>query len=90
MKEKHECPLCGKWDYLETHHIFEGVGRRAISDRLWLVLEVCPACHRSIHSKPKAWEWLKERTQRGYMEMENMTEDEWIDIFGRSWLKGDG
>lgn len=88
MKEKRECALCGRWDYLETHHVFEGAGRRAISDRLGLTIDICPACHRSIHAKPKAWEWLKERTQREYMTAHGMTDEGWINEFGRSW-KGD-
>lgn len=89
MRERRECGLCGRWDYLEEHHIYEGMGRRAISDRLGMTIYICPACHRSIHAKPKAWEWLKERAQREFMKAHNMTEDEWIAEFGRSWLKGE-
>lgn len=89
MREKRECPLCGRWDYLETHHVFEGAGRRAISDRLGMTIDICPACHHSIHAKPAAWAWLKERTQRDFMNRNCLSEDEWITEFGRSWLKGD-
>lgn len=88
MREKRECPLCGRWDYLDTHHVFEGV-RRPTSERLGLTIDICRACHGSIHAKPAAWTWLKERTQRNYMKAHDMTEDEWIEQFGRSWLKGD-
>lgn len=56
-KERSECYWCGKWDYLECHHVFEGSNRSA-STKYGLMVDLCPACHRKIHSG-KGWQMRK-------------------------------
>lgn len=49
LKEKEECYLCGRWDYLDRHHVFEGANRDA-SERYGLVVKICRPCHNMVHS----------------------------------------
>ena len=78
------CYICGRHGNTEIHHVFEGNGRRKISDELDAVIEVCPACHRKIHAFPNDHEWLKIKFQREIM-ARGMTEEEFIGRVGKSY-----
>lgn len=41
---KGNCDLCGKYGYLELHHIFGGANR-SLSEKYGLVVNLCHECH---------------------------------------------
>lgn len=44
------CFVCKKAWATETHHVFEGIANRKISDRDGLTIRVCKECHNAIHN----------------------------------------
>lgn len=84
------CYLCGLYTETERHHIFYGAALRPISERLGLVVYLCPECHRGtygVHGKngDKANRTLKDIAQRLW-EREH-SHEEWMQIFGRDYKK---
>lgn len=67
-KEREECYICGKYDYLQCHHVFEGANRQA-SERFGLTVNICPTCHRSVHSG-----WGKEMRDALHVEFQKVFE----------------
>ena len=84
---KGRCDLCGKWDYLDRHHIFEGQGLRRQSEKYGCVIRVCRACHNKIHHHPLDYIWLKRESQLEAMQRLNWTIDDWHRYFGKSYLE---
>ena len=80
------CALCGRYGRTEIHHVFEGRGRRQIAEEWGAVMEVCPICHSKIHARPQSYIWLKQKFQREIMARYGMTEEEFINRLGRSYL----
>ena len=89
MKRRRECYVCGimESDYVTivTHHIFEGRGRRQISDRYGLVVPLCSECHRRIHNDADLMQMLHEAGQ-AKAEANGMSRAEFIELFGRNYL----
>lgn len=80
------CQRCQCYRPLEEHHIFEGRGRRAKSDRYGAVINICPACHRYLHDNPlKMLPW-KQRFQQKLMQENDWTTEDFIREFGRNYL----
>ena len=79
------CFLCGRRAE-HTHHIFEGHGRRKISDRLKLTVRLCSECHTRLHdtSCPEM-QYLHEVGQETY-ERKIGTREDFIRDFIRSYL----
>ena len=80
-----KCELCGRWDYCDVHHIFEGLRRKA-SDRLGITITLCQSCHDAVHQHPKQYEYLKAEAQREYMKAHNLTLAEWMEIFHKNYI----
>lgn len=49
-KEYEECYYCGKWGYLDEHHVFEGTADRAKSEKYGLKVKLCRSCHTAVHN----------------------------------------
>ena len=81
--KKHVCRICNKFGITQIHHIFYGQFRNK-SEKLDLVIEVCPECHRKIHDNPKEFAQIKEVAQRTW-EAEH-SHEAWMNIFHRSWI----
>jgi ribosome-binding protein aMBF1 (putative translation factor) len=66
-KEREECELCGRWEYLSPHHVFFGTANRKISEKYGMVIRVCPDCHlngkKAIHSCIEVDRELKQKYQ---------------------------
>lgn len=79
------CYLCGGFA-VHTHHLFEGNGRRKISDRLKLTVRLCAECHRKLHdtSCPQM-DYLHRVGQRTY-EQKIGTREQFRKDFIRSYL----
>lgn len=91
MKEQtpEPCDLCGRWGYLQTHHIFEGISLRRKSEQYkqYCTIRVCYQCHEDIHRHPLKYLYLKENAQRELMEGLGWTMTEWRLEFGKSYLE---
>ena len=88
------CFLCGRngnGDPLEEHHIFEGDPNRSLSEKYGLKVLLCGnRCHRcgkeSAHMNARTAQFLHEYGQKKWMEENNGTIDDFIEVFGRSYL----
>lgn len=79
-----ECEICGRFRKLEEHHLIFGRGLRQLADKYKLTIKICRECHARLHKNKKLMEWSK---RRGQLEFEKThTRDEFIKIFGRSYL----
>ena len=82
-KKTHYCGYCGRYGATEIHHIFNGPYRNQ-SDENDFIMEVCPQCHRNIHSSYPLMSALKKMFQ---LRWENEhSHEEWMKIMGRSWI----
>ncbi|WP_138158755.1 hypothetical protein [Peptoniphilus catoniae] len=84
MKEKKECKMCGRYDYLEEHHLIFGRGLRGLSDKYKLVINICRPCHNKIHKDKDLMNWSRQKGQK--MFEKNHTRKEFIKIFGKDYL----
>ncbi len=84
------CWRCQRWesDYLrmEEHHIFQGIGRRKISDRYGLVVTLCQDCHKLIHRDADEMQKLHEYGQEKAMSENGWSTDDFISVFGKNYL----
>jgi hypothetical protein len=71
---------------LHRHHLIPGYAGRKQSDVHRLTVDLCPVCHDLIHNDPDLMLWFKQFAQRTW-EREKGTREEWISIFGKSWLE---
>jgi len=87
---KRECELCGKWDYLERHHIFFGNKQRKISEKYGATINICPECHRTgPNAMHKNMFWclqVQEQEQRRLMKKYGWSIQDFIKIFGKNYL----
>lgn len=85
------CYLCGEYsDVLEEHHVFGGP-YRPISERLGLKVNICHKCHRTGRDALHGGGWMLNRALKREFQYKAMWEnqwsvEDWIKIFGRSWV----
>lgn len=88
MKEREECMMCHRWDYLSDHHVFYGTANRKISEKYDMTIRVCPDCHlngkRAIHNCIEVDRALKEEYQRRFEGTH--AREEFVRAFGRNYL----
>ena len=85
-----KCWKCGKWGWLEEHHIFGGPFRKK-SEKYGLKVGLCgDTCHRlgeeSAHQCAATALQLHQYGQRKYMEEQGATVDEFRAQFGKNYL----
>lgn len=82
-----ECYICGRPSEC-IHHIYEGTGRRKISDREGFVVPLCNRCHNmsdnSVHFNKELDLMLKRECQVEYEKAH--TRKEFIRLIGRNYL----
>lgn len=88
--EREPCELCGRWDYLQKHHVFEGVSLRRKSEQYseYCTIRICYRCHDDIHRHPLKYIGLKQKAQAALMEGLGWTMEEWHIEFGKNYLEG--
>lgn len=88
QKEK-ECYICGTNVWLEEHHVFGGANRK-ISEKYGLKIWLCHRHHNEVPDGIHFDKWLrnrvKEDTQKLFMKYYNKSEEEFRQIFGKSYL----
>jgi len=86
---KHECFIChANGPMIECHHIY-GAANRRLSEDYGLKVYLCYRCHRSkygVHQNRDLMDKLHRIGQIAYMEHYDQTEDEFRQIFGKSYL----
>jgi len=86
-RRKKSCALCGtthKDAELTTHHVFHGKRFKPISDRYGFVITLCSECHKRLHGSREWDKKVQKRCQRAFEQ--KYGRDEFIYIFGKSWL----
>ena len=91
-----KCFICGRngnGDRLEHHHVF-GAALRPKSEKYGLVVLLCgEGCHRtgknSVHVNAKINRILQRKVQLKAMTFYGWSEDEFREIFGKSYLRKD-
>ena len=82
------CYICGRRG-VEIHHIFFGSANRKVSDKCDFIVPLCPEHHRGtkgVHGKDGLTlnMFLKRTAQKCFEETD--TREEFIQLFGKSWL----
>lgn len=94
QSDKTRCYICGKngrADPLDCHHVFFGTANRSKSEKYGLKVYLChSACHifgeNAVHKNAEICHALQARVQKIAMEHYGWTEDQFIEIFGKSYL----
>lgn len=88
--KKGRCFLCGRTDWIETHHIFNGTANRKKSEKYGLTVHLCHCCHNEppngVHFNSNRDLMLKRLAQEQAMEYYGWTIEDFIKIFGKNYL----
>ena len=83
------CFLCGNYETVERHHIFQGALRKK-ADRLKLTVYLCPWCHQydadSVHRSGETRLILHKYGQRRAMIEQGWSKEDFIREFGKNYL----
>lgn len=86
------CFLCGNYETVERHHIFQGALRKK-ADRYKLTVMLCPWCHQydpdSVHRSAETRLVLHKYGQRKAMREQGWSVEDFIREFGRNYLDED-
>ena len=88
INNKRECIVCKTIDNLHRHHVFEGTGRRKLSEQYGCWVYLCSRHHNGsnagVHFNKRFDAQLKKMCQIAWEERYGTTED-FIRIFGRNY-----
>ena len=81
------CYLCDHQGTVEIHHCLSGSYRK-LADKYGLTVQLCPECHRFVHSAKgvETRRQLQHDVQKAYMEKMGWDVNYWISVWGKSWL----
>ena len=80
-----KCFLCGIEGQLAHHHLIGGP-YRSKSDRLGLVVALCPRCHNKVHTQRLPMLQLR-RYAELTMLRQGWSREKWIQEFGKDYLE---
>ena len=90
ISNERECLICKTPLNLHKHHIFHGAGRRPLSEKYGCWVYLCAKHHNmsdeGVHMNIDLDDELRDMCQREW-EKRNGTTQDFIRIFGRSYLK---
>lgn len=84
MRKKAYCDICGKYEFLDEHHLWGGTSNRKKSDINGLTVDICGECHRFIHYNTTANK-LSKMLAQALFEIDH-TREESIKTFGKNLL----
>lgn len=91
ITKKGNCFQCGNSCSTEKHHIFEGSGRRHLSEKYGLWVYLCHNCHNEppegVHFNKKKDLALKAQAQLRAMYVYGWNEDDFRKIFRKSYTE---
>lgn len=70
----------------QKHHVFGGVANRPKSEKYGLFIWLTLKQHDYLHKHPKEMLDIKKEAQMSFMKYYDKTVEEFIEVFGRSWL----
>ena len=91
------CFICAKVTDLDEHHCLSGTSNRDNSEDYGLKIYLCRNCHSELHDKGKIrigkWIEITEDDLKGFAQRKweetYGTREEFIEKFGKSWIKED-
>lgn len=90
LQEKKECFICKSTNMLHLHHVFEGTGRRKVSDREGLTIWLCPyhhnASNNSVHYDRKLDLKIKRWAEQKWLEKTGKKVEDFIKEIGKNFL----
>ena len=90
LQSEKQCLICLTEKNLHCHHVYEGTGRRKISDRYGLTVYLCARHHNmsneGIHFNKKLDNYVKRWAQKTAMNHYGWSIEEFIKIFGKNYL----
>lgn len=81
--------MCGRTGTVERHHVFGGIYRKHSEQfKEYCVINLCPECHRFIHSSKGAETKRQLQCDIQYLAMDGneWTLRDWMLLFGKSWI----
>ena len=85
-----ECFICGRFGYVERHHVFGGTANRRLSEEDGLTVYLCPDCHRNAphaaHRCRATMDSLHRWGQERWMEQTGGSTADFIARYGRNYL----
>lgn len=89
LQDYKECYVCQSQNKLHAHHVFYGVGKRALSDKYKLIIWLCPIHHNmsdsGIHFNKELDNSIKALSQIKAMQYYKWSLDDWMKIFRRNY-----
>lgn len=89
LQDKKECFITGCTTGLHCHHIFEGTGRRKLSEqyglKVWLIPELHNMSNKGVHFNKDLDLTIKRAGQIAF-ESKWGTREDFIKLFGRNYL----
>ena len=90
IQSKKECYITGSIYNLHKHHIFEGTANRKLSEKYGLWIYLRADWHNlstyGVHFNKELDIKLKKVAQKKWQEYYNKTKEDFIKIFGKSYL----
>ena len=84
-----ECLICGRPDWIERHHLFQGSNRK-LSEQYGLVADLCHYCHNEppdgAHHNAEVMENLHCYGQALFMLKYRANKDDFRKLFGANYL----
>lgn len=92
LSEYYECLICGRTLGLHKHHVFEGTGRRALSEKYGCWCYLCPRHHNAsevgVHFNKQLDLKLKKKCQKILEDEKGWSRERFITVFGRNYRMG--
>lgn len=85
FQETKVCYLCGAWQPLHEHHIFNGRSYRDKADKDGMKVRLCVNCHEEAHTNKDKRLFLKRKGQLVWEGLYGNRED-FIKRYGKSYL----
>ena len=90
LQTERKCYVCGGVNNLALHHCIYGTGKRALSEKYGLTIWLCAKHHNmsdeGVHFNKELDLRIKQMAQQECMQQNNMTMDQWLKVFRRSYL----
>ena len=84
------CYICGRTEWIERHHIFNGTANRKKSEKYGLTVHLCHWCHNEpphgVLYNQEVDARLKQIGQQTAMNEYGWTVDEFREVFGKNYL----
>ena len=90
LQKKKRCLVCHSERDLHLHHVYEGTGRRKLSDIYGLTVWLCARHHNmsdeGVHFNRELDLKIKKASQRKAMSHYSWDTETFIEIFGRNYI----